>query len=328
MDASEAARLAGKYAPVIAQKVSREWALADQIAPVDFAGSLSDVADNPDALEKLYREDPDAVIDAQVYYSVCETTTHLFLLYAVYHVWDWWKREKPRDLYNTIRDRLDEHIHDMEGALLVVTKEPAALVDGLITVAHDNFYLYSEPRRPRAVGRSGPAHRKSLRIVKFNETVDGHIWLDRATDRLKLYVESRGHGIRGDHRGWGGGDEIWYYCPKGERSKPGTIDRRERRNTRALDYELTDIFADGGLWDHRFRDRMVRQREDGRWGFVYRDRGRLRPSRANPPWSFNDHNDPSPIGELATDPARFIVRYAQGWGPVSTQYSFNPYQEI
>jgi hypothetical protein len=328
MNSAEARELAVRYAPVFAQKVSREWALADQIAPADLAGSLTKLADNAAALEALYRQDPDSVIDAAIYYSICETTTHYFLLYAVYHVLDWWKREEPRDLYNIIRDRLDEHFHDMEGALLVVTRQPDALVDGLVTVAHNNFYLYTQPRMPTEVGESRAAFKRSLRVVKFNETVDGNIWLDQATRRVKLYIESRGHGVRGDHKGWGGGDEIWYYCPQDEGSTPGTIDHSEQPNTRALEYELVDIFAPGGLWDHRFNDKVFRQNKDGKWGFVYREKRRLRGGAANPPWSWNDHNDTSPIGEVATDPARFIIRYAQGWGPVSTRYLYNPYQSI
>lgn len=328
MNPTEAKKLAYKYAPVFAQKISNEWVLADQIAPVDFAGSYTKVADNPGALELLYQQDPDSVIDAKVYYSVCETSTHCFLLYAVYHVIDWWKRLKPADLYNLIRDRLDEHIHDMEGALFVVTKEPDGLVDGMVTVAHNNFYLYSEPRIPTYVGDSRSAYRNSLRIAKFNETVDDHIWLDRSTGRVKLFIESRGHGMHGSHKGWGGGDRIWYYNPRDETATPGTIDPGEQANTASLEYELVDIFEPGGLWDHRFHNKTFRQNKEGKWGFVYRDKNRLYGGAANPPWSWNDHNDSSPIGEISTDPAHFVIRYAQGWGAVSTQYIYNPYQDI
>lgn len=35
MNAVEASELAAKYAPVFAQKVSNEWVLADQIAPIE-----------------------------------------------------------------------------------------------------------------------------------------------------------------------------------------------------------------------------------------------------------------------------------------------------
>jgi len=317
-------QLAYKYAPVFAQKVKNEWTVADQIAPIDFAGSISDVTKNPDA---LYKIDKDSKISTKIYYSVCETATHYFLLYGVYHILDWWKRYKPKDLYNYIRDRLDEHIHDMEGALLVVTKKPKALIDGMVTISHRNFYLYTEPKIPSSDGKSRNASRQNLRIAKFNETVDGNIWLDKTSKRVKLYIQAQGHGIRGDHKGWGGGDEIWYYSPEEVTATSSPTDPKAEK-IQPMKYELEDIFAENGLWDHRFNDKVFRQNKEGKWGFVVQEENKLLGGAANPPWSWNDHNDSSPIGEIATDPARFIIRYAQGWGPVSMQYIFNPYQEI
>ncbi|MDQ7034620.1 MAG: hypothetical protein Q9P01_07240 [Anaerolineae bacterium] len=100
-------------------------------------------------------------------------------------------------------------------------------------------------------------------------------------------------------------------------------------------YELDDICAPDGLWDSRLDKDIFMQRDDGQWAFVgkgwlTKSRGQARrlPGAANPPWSWNDNNDPSPMGEIATDPARFIIRYGQGWGPVSTQYIYNPYHNI
>lgn len=324
----ETRAVALRYAPVFAQKIMSEWRLADQIAPLDLAapGDLQCVSQNPDALYGLAEH---FQLPAKIYYSVTETTTHRFILYAVYHVLDWWKRYAPGNLYDVVRDRLDEHVHDLEGVLLVVTKEPRDRVDALVTVAHNNFYLYTHPMRPSDVGEARSAYRDPLEVVKFNETVDGHIWLDRATDRVKVFIEARGHGIRGDHSHWGGGDEIWYYSPIAEGNEPGTLDPAEAGNTRPLDYELVDIFEPKGFWASRFDQRVFRQRCDGRWSLVFADKnGRLSGGSANPPWSWNDHNDRSPMGEIATDPATFICRYAQGWGPVSTRYLVNPYHGI
>jgi hypothetical protein len=93
-------------------------------------------------------------------------------------------------------------------------------------------------------------------------------------------------------------------------------------------YRLIDIFEPGGLWEHRYDDAVFRQREDGKWGIVGYTKitkGKPAASSANPPWSWNDHNDPSPMGEIATDPAHFIGRYCQGLGPLGTEYIFNPY---
>ncbi len=206
-------------------------------------------------------------------------------------------------------------------------------MDAVVTVAHYNFYLYTEPRVPSSVGSSRPAHtQKGLRIVKFNETVDGSIWLDYNTRRVKLYIESKGHGMRGDQKSWGGGDRTWYYMPGGEKGRAGTIDNKAKRESSVKSYRLESLFKADGLWDHRFHPRTFKQNKNGRWGLVCykgpKKKNQYIGGAANPPWSWNDHNDTSPIGELVTDPAHFIIRYAQGWGPVSTHYVYNPFQGI
>ncbi len=340
MTAQEAKILASKFAPVFAHKISEEWIVADQIAPVDFKGPVTAVANNPKKLtthpspDKFSDVTNDIIIKPKIYYSVCETFTHIFIIYAVYHILDWYKRFKAKNLYDMIRDRLDEHIHDMEGALFVITKSSpisaSQIVDAVITVSHNNFYLYTEPQIPIARGRKKHKPRypnRILRVAKFNESIDGKIWLDKNTDRVKLYIQSRGHGIRGDHKGWGGGDAIWYYQIATLQDESGTLDREE--NTRVIKYQIEDIFDKDGLWRHRDNKKVFDQRDNGKWAFVFKNKDNiLKPGAANPPWSWNDHNDTSPLGEIATDPARFVVRYAQGWGPVSTQYIYNPYQSI
>ena len=143
MTKEEALKKALEHAPIFAHKVDREWIAADQIAPVDFtAGGILKLADNLDRLFSLPHDDRNTA-KPKIYYSVCETTTHYFIFYAAYHVFDWWKRKSPSDLYNLIRDSLDEHVHDMEGALFVIAKErnngPGNFrpewVDGVVTMA-------------------------------------------------------------------------------------------------------------------------------------------------------------------------------------------------
>ena len=108
--------LALEFAPVFAQKVTREWAAADHITGVDLAGGVADLRRNPGHLMESTAEDGSwsgARPEAQIYYSACETGTHVFLLYAVYHAMDWWKRFEPDNLYDLIRDGVDEHAHDI-----------------------------------------------------------------------------------------------------------------------------------------------------------------------------------------------------------------------
>ena len=45
--------LVAKYAPVFAQKVSNEWRVADQIAPVEIMGDITRVAENPEEIRRI-----------------------------------------------------------------------------------------------------------------------------------------------------------------------------------------------------------------------------------------------------------------------------------
>ena len=308
------AKIVQRFAPLIMAKAEKEWPAADCITGVDFAGTLADAANNPDALMAAPHN---KLIDAaKVYYSVCETTTHWFVLYAVYHPLDWYRRGKTDNLYDLIRDKLDEHVHDMEGALMVVAKDRPTIVEGLFTIFHHDFYLYR--------------HRRGKHLGKFREDCDGEMrFEDNIKYRPKLYVQARGHGIKGDKKGWGGGHMIIYYLPDFEDDKPDTSDVPEV--TRHLKYQLEDMHAPKGLWTHRNDLRVFKQRDDGRWAFSCRKSKtatRLVAGSANPPWSWYDHNDPAYAGEIATDPASFILRYVNGWGPVSRQYLYNPYLDI
>lgn len=337
MNEEDARKLAEHHAPIFAQKVSAEWKAADMIAPIDFAGSFENVNKNPDKFLKLRHGDTDT-LKPIIYYSVCETKTHFYIIYAVYHILDWWKRLKPINLYDLIRESLDEHIHDMEGALFVIRNEQEEPLDAIITIAHDNFYLYTNPPPPKEGLIKPGREQKYRRIVKFNETIDGHIWPDKQSKRIKLYIQSKGHGIYGDHKHWGGGEEIWYYHHKSVESDPrpkDTINPKKKGDIQPdiglkKEYELESIFQQDGLWDYRSNTHVFLQNKKGKWGFVYYDEKKKRyfGGSANPPWSWNDRNDLNPMGEIATDPARLIIQYAQGWGPVSTHYNYNPYLGI
>lgn len=332
---SEIPEIVQRFAPVFAHKVHREWSAADRITPIDLGAGIAAARHNPRVLLEATLPNgrwrapaPDAV----VYFSHCETGTHHLLLVAIYHPMDWWKRLTPDNLYDLIRDEVDEHAHDMEGALLVVRKDPTETLDAVITVAHHDFHLYVDPRVPTGEGR-WRRWGKPLALQSFQQRVDGNAWIDPRLERLKLYVESRGHGIYCEHARWGGGDEIWYYRPStgaGDADE-GASDGNAVEGVRQLSYRLEDLHRDGGLWAHRFDPRVFRQREDGKWGFVALRKLTEGPSlaaAANPPWSWNDHDDQSPMGEIATDPARLYARYVQGGGPVDLEYRRNPYLGI
>ncbi len=320
------------YAPIVAHKVTKEWSAADHITRVDLLGDIKRISENPQYLIENTTNSGDwkgSRPEAAIYYSVCETETHYFLLYAAYHPMDWWKRLKPTNLYDLIRDGVDEHAHDLEGALMVIRKDPQPVLDALVTVAHHDFFLYTEAQVPNTKGGSTLWTKKCFKVQRFNETIDGKIWIDRATNHPKVYVQSRGHGMYGDHKHWGGGDEVCYYYPNCLKKKPKPIKPQDK--SKYCSYKMIDICAPGGLWDHRYNRKVFRQRDDGKWGITAKKKvteGNLVAAAANPPWSWNDRIDPSPMGEIATDPARFIGRYAQGLGPLSHNYIFNPNLQI
>ena len=56
---SHLTKLVKHYAPVFAHQVDDEWVIADQLAPVDFAGDLSNVAKNlPKFFELSKKKNP------------------------------------------------------------------------------------------------------------------------------------------------------------------------------------------------------------------------------------------------------------------------------
>lgn len=108
-------KLAFRHAPVLWQKVNDANPRGDYITKVDFAGSLDEIIYNWPKVNDGNNE-----LLAHGYYSVVETTTHYFILYAFYHAQDWYD---GKYLFDKIRKKFDEHLNDMEGALAIVTKK-------------------------------------------------------------------------------------------------------------------------------------------------------------------------------------------------------------
>jgi len=263
MASSRAEKLAKEYAPILIQTVNPIWYPADQIASADFSGSIRNVSTNPRRLEAL---DPEkrAAIRPKIYYSVVETSTHIFIIYAVYHIVDWYNRYDRLNLLGLLRARIESHMHDMEGALLVVTKPSAGRVDAVISLAHNNFYMYTDPLQLHLDGTTTPAFPETrLRLVDREENIDGPILMLFATGRVLLFIEPRGHGVFGNPLPLKIGEKKWMYVPQGiPIPKTDTVDTSE-----TISYNLENLFRPGGLWDHRHDPRVFRQRKKGKMGF-------------------------------------------------------------
>ena len=306
LDATFYERLAERWAPVHYQDVDPTGGdglngRADYITAINFDGDW-DAQNNWENLE-----DPIHSVDAYGYYSVVQTSTHWFILYAYYH---------PRDWVDLEDFNLDTHENDMEG-LLTIVRRPAqegpnefGELQGMITVYHLDFFSYITPGSPLTEGQ---------------EDIDGTLEMENVPDQLNAGMlhpvtaqQSKGHGIKAHPQVQiEGGDGIKYFPSVDVAQSPSGP------NDRAVKYKLINIFEPGGLWDHRddpltFASPGVFRGDDGG------------DNKANAPWNWDDNDDGSNLrgGELATNPAKLVNIYFDDLGDFSTTYEFNLYQGI
>lgn len=321
------ASLALRHAPVLKQKVSEFNPRGDLITQVDLSGDLEELVGN-----WAYVSDERNELPAAGYYSVVETRTHYFILYAFYHGQDWYDGDRLAD---KIRKMFDEHLHDMEGSLAVVTKredEKDERVDALITISHFHFYCYAGWMSSDDEFLY-PGDRWENRIRGLTASIDGNIWPTEDGDRTRfsLYAQAKGHGIRGDRKKWGSERHIIHYYPSLTGSEvPGSDESayREYSGYRFQDvrYRLIDFHEPGGLWEQRNNTNVFQANAMGQAALVILDEfGNRIAGSANPPWGWADIDDRHSCGELAINPARLVYDYLDGLGEFSLEYIYNPY---
>jgi hypothetical protein len=178
--------VASRFAPVFYQALG-DKPRNDYITNFDFDGDWRGDNNWNNAANK------DLPLKAYIYFSVCETATHFFIHYAVYHPRDYKGGERRGALLSELMQEgakrggkydptglADEatlaHENDMEGALVVVEKDGKDLTEARVafveTLHHNNFNHY----------RPGDPQEGVLPIK-----LDGK--------RPLLYVEPKGHGI-------------------------------------------------------------------------------------------------------------------------------------
>ncbi len=377
------AEIAYQCAPVICQKVNNDNPRGDFITRVDFTdpGNMKSMTGNwpavnaPVTTEKEWKKitkSPSPKFTHRllpyVYYSVAETHTHYFVLYAIYHPQDWeraqtpWTPKGPRWRSGT------EHEHDMEGALVVVGKRDRLedlRADAMITISHWWFYSYANWHLKDLKGKEVPVFSKPTenryRGSRVNrENLDGKLWaiwhIDenaKETMRPKLFVQAKGHGVRGDKDHWSGGSRIVRYCPSpnpGAAEEPTFSENNKKPSVRLFHrdslrgpgqdvksdvcrYGLIDIFAPkdaGGLWKNRDNRRVFLVDDRGQDCFVaHKSKGKgFEAGSAKPPWSWDDCDDRHTSGELALQPAHITYDYLSGLREFSREYVRNPYLGI
>lgn len=306
LDATFYERLAERWAPVHYQDVDISGGdglggRSDYITAVDFDGDW-DAQNNWENLA-----DNTIAPEAYGYYSVVQTSTHWFIIYAFYH---------PRDWTDGVDFGLDTHENDMEGLLTIVTR-PAnnspndfGELQGLLTVYHLDFFSYTPSGSPLSGGQ---------------EDIDGTLQMEDVPDQLTSGLlhpatgqQAKGHGIKAFPQvQLEGGDGIKYFPTTDAGQVPSHF------NDRMVKYKLVNIFEPGGLWEHR-NDNLTFTAN----GKFRGDNGQ--DNSANPPWGWDDGDDGSQLtgGELAIDPARLVRIYFSNLGNFSEDYEFNLYQDI
>jgi len=298
--------LAFHYAPVHYQDTDDTNYPADFISRVNYDGNWT-TTDNWDNLDG-------GDLSAWVYYSVVESCTHWFIVYAFYHPRDW------------DDDHDKEHENDMEGILTIVQKDGSTFGElvGIITVFHLDFFSYIPLGSP---------------LVAGNEDIDGILSWDivDGIPRIKTIQEAKGHGLKawsfaGDFHGADYEDGIIYVPSSSTSMVP------ESGNDRRVSYQLIDLNAFGNLWTLQIFEAQ-RERDESStfatWGTLKGDKGggcgEGRPctsDAANAPWGWDDEDDgPTFAGEMALDPAHLVDHYFDGLGDFSHQYLRNDYLE-
>jgi len=283
-----------RWAPIHHQgvRVAGRYGLdgrADYLAAIDFDGDW----DTTNNWENAACEE----LAACVYYSVVESATHWFLVYAFYHPRDW--------TANALLVPVDQHENDLEGALLVVRKPPDGTApahgscEAMITVFHRDFYSYLPAGSPFEAGR---------------ETIDGRLALEPWGGVLRPVTaqECEGHGLKAWPYVRGEGVR---YVPSAE----GVAEEPESPSDHEVLYRLVSVFEAGGLWSRRFDLRTFA--ELGTFaGDDFRD------DAAHAPWGWDDHDDGPELGPgaLFLDPIRVVRVYFDRLGQFSDRYGRAP----
>jgi hypothetical protein len=293
------AELALRWAPIHYQDVDQTGSHAlggksDFITRYDYDGNLNG-RDNWDHAGQSTA--------AAAYYSVTETSSHWFITYFFFHPRDW----VDHPFFET------EHENDGEGLTEIIEKDGSTygVLRAAVTVAHTDFYSYTPTGSTWTNG---------------GETIDGTLQTKAsAHDSFQHPVtaqEAKGHGLKAWPQYDIQGDGIVYFPSLTESESPSSPDDRD------VQYQLIDVFADGGLWSQRANANLFANLGtfagdttggcgQGTWS--------CGTNSANAPWGWDDGNDVPARGEIATDPAALSAAYFTVPGTLSRSYTYNPY---
>lgn len=294
------AELALRYGPIHHQEVHTRGShalggAADYITAFDFDGDR-DASNNWDNAG-----DPRFPLAAHAYFSVVETRSHWFVTYLFFH---------PRDWSSTFFET--EHENDSEGVMLAVARDGSRFgaLRAAVSVVHSDFYSYV----PRG-----------SRFGSGREDVDGVLSLQPFAGELHPVTaqQAETHALKAWPYYRIRDSGVVYYPSLTRAEVPSSP------NDRNVRYLLHDMLEPGGLWALRgerslfARPGVFAGNESGRCGqsVLWCTRNAARAA-----WAWDDHDDDSPAGSLAVDPARLVRSYFSTRERVTTSYSFNPFR--
>ena len=308
--------LAEHWSPGWYQDTDDTDAQADYIVAYDFDGDFK----SENNWENLHTAAAD--LSAVIYWSMVETETHWYILYADFHPRDWTEDCDP--LLPFVNSPC--HENDMEGAMVVVKKDgsPWGEFQVLYTEAHNFLHIFTNNTSITA-GSNLSFHPG---LVSFE---DG--------SHPELYVESKGHGVcallfeGGSHcqhpvtpgqNYFPGGDGIVY------RFK-GVAEVPEGGNDQDVGYALVPL--ETTLWTRRFDICDDGCTFDGNMNYMGVNFGKSfdgetwKDDAANPPWAWDDPADGVQVqrGDFFFRPAHTYLQHVNGQGETSQVYLHNPY---
>ena len=290
--------LAAYWAPTIYQDTDDTYYKGDYITNFDFDGDWvgNNNWENLDNYDNIW---------AYVYYAVIETETHYFIFYMFFHPRDW----------NDIPDAgIGEHENDMEGAMIVITKDGSKYGSFLLmeTRAHLDFYQYSNDPN----------------IGSGSDDIDGGVIFDG--NRPTVSIEAKGHGVYAwDGTDFPGGDGVVYRYYSNVSQFP------ENGNDRNVTYALIPILK--SLWPRRYNigDGLTYDvpfyYQGARFSFVNQipeafDGDTNVADAANPPWGMDDGDDGNVYkGDWFLDCAYTVNTHLSIPYTFSLNYDYNPY---
>ena len=331
-------QIAKQFAPIIYQGLG-DNPRGDYITNFDFDGDWKGDNNWKNLDNTSYK------LNAWVYYSVIETSTHYFVHYATFHPRDY----KGGLVKSQLLDLLLKEGMERAGS------DPTGMADD-VALSHENdlegcLVVALKPTERTSAGKvqyvETVAHNRFLKYYAANTKTDIGDPIEIRDEHPVLFSEPKGHGMSkytGDPKQLKNSvNKVLVYSYGGRAEDP------EARRRNSITYDLTPIYST--LWEHAqdgenptygekldYKQFKILTRSAGNdstiesaamvLGSAFRGNVGFK-NKARPPWGWFDETEKDrPAGEWFFDPADVIKRHFQLGDNFSVAYLYNPYLKI